>query len=55
MTSPVGEVYRYIIESDQHSLQGINRPSELGNCSRIKEVSGVADLQFRWDHYSVPG
>ena len=44
LTSPVGEVYRYIIESDQHSLRELTDLQNWVVIPRIKEVSGVADV-----------
>ena len=44
LTSPVGEVYRYIIESDQHSLRELTDLQNWVIIPRIKEVSGVADV-----------
>ena len=44
LTSPVGEVYRYIIESDQHSLRELTDLQNWEIIPRIKEVSGVADV-----------
>ncbi|MBL7736947.1 MAG: efflux RND transporter permease subunit [Chitinophagaceae bacterium] len=45
LTSPVGEVYRYIIESD--GVQDLRELTDLQNFTiipRIKQVSGVADV-----------
>ena len=44
LTSPVGEVYRYIIESDRHSLRELTDLQNWVIIPRIKEVSGVADV-----------
>lgn len=44
LTSPVGEVYRYIIESDNHSLRELTDLQNWVIMPRIKEVSGVADV-----------
>lgn len=44
LTSPTGEVYRYIIESDNHSLRDITDLQNWVVIPRIKEVSGVADV-----------
>lgn len=44
LTSPVGEVYRYIVESDQHSLRELTDLQNWVIIPRIKEVSGVADV-----------
>ena len=40
----MGEVYRYIIESDQHSLRELTDLQNWVVIPRIKEVSGVADV-----------
>ena len=44
LTSPVGEVYRYIIESDSHSLRELTDLQNWVIMPRIKEVPGVADV-----------
>lgn len=44
LTSPVGEIYRYIIESDKHSLRELTDLQNWVVIPRIKEVSGVADV-----------
>lgn len=44
LTSPTGEVYRYIIESDNHSLREITDLQNWVIIPRLKEVSGVADV-----------
>lgn len=44
LTSPTGEIYRYIIESDQHSLRELTDLQYWVIIPRIKEVSGVADV-----------
>ena len=44
LTSPTGEIYRYIIESDQHSLRELTDLQYWVIMPRIKEVSGVADV-----------
>ncbi|MCD8193095.1 MAG: CusA/CzcA family heavy metal efflux RND transporter [Tannerellaceae bacterium] len=44
LTSPTGEIYRYIIESDQHSLRELTDLQEWVIMPRIKEVPGVADV-----------
>lgn len=44
LTSPIGEIYRYIIESDQHSLRELTDLQNWVIIPRIKEVSGVADV-----------
>ncbi|MDE5628500.1 MAG: CusA/CzcA family heavy metal efflux RND transporter [Muribaculaceae bacterium] len=44
MTSPVGEIYRYIIESDNHSLRELTDLQNWVIMPRIKQVPGVADV-----------
>lgn len=44
LTSPTGEVFRYIIESNQHSLRELTDLQNWVIIPRIKEVSGVADV-----------
>lgn len=44
LTSPTGEVYRYIIESGKHSLRELTDLQNWIIIPRIKEVSGVADV-----------
>ena len=44
LTSPVGEVYRYIIESDNHSLRELTDLQNFVIIPRIKQVSGIADV-----------
>lgn len=44
LTSPVGEIYRYILESDKHSLRELTDLQNWIVIPRIKEVSGVADV-----------
>ncbi|MCC8173665.1 MAG: CusA/CzcA family heavy metal efflux RND transporter [Odoribacter sp.] len=44
LTSPTGEIYRYIIESDKHSLRELTDLQNWVIIPRIKEVSGVADV-----------
>ena len=44
LTSPIGEVYRYLIESDKHSLRELTDLQNWVVIPRIKEVSGVADV-----------
>ena len=44
LTSPTGEIYRYIIESDHHSLRELTDLQYWVIIPRIKEVSGVADV-----------
>lgn len=44
LTSPTGEIYRYIVESDHHSLRELTDLQNWTIIPRIKEVSGVADV-----------
>ena len=44
LTSPIGEIYRYILESDSHSLRELTDLQNWVVIPRIKEVSGVADV-----------
>ena len=44
LTSPTGEVFRYIIESDQHSLRELTDLQNWVIMPRINEVSGVAEV-----------
>lgn len=45
LTSPIGEVYRYIIESDgKHDLRELTDLQNFTIMPRIKQVSGVADV-----------
>lgn len=44
LTSPTGEIYRYIIESDQHSLRELTDLQNWVIIPRIKQVPGVADV-----------
>lgn len=44
LTSPTGEIYRYIIESDKHSLRELTDLQNWVIIPRIKEVAGVADV-----------
>lgn len=45
LTSPIGEVYRYIIESDAtHDLRQLTDLQHFTIIPRIKQVSGVADV-----------
>ena len=44
LTSPTGEIYRYIIESDHHSLRELTDLQNWVIIPRIKEVPGVADV-----------
>lgn len=44
LTSPIGEVYRYIIESNNHSLRKLTDLQNFVIIPRIKQVSGIADV-----------
>ncbi|MPL86313.1 Cobalt-zinc-cadmium resistance protein CzcA [bioreactor metagenome] len=44
LTSPTGEIYRYIIESDNHSLRELTDLQNWVIIPRIKQVPGVADV-----------
>lgn len=44
LTSPIGEVYRYIIESDQHDLRELTDLQNFVIIPRINQVSGVAEV-----------
>lgn len=44
LTSPTGEIYRYVIESDNHSLRELTDLQNWVIIPRIKQVSGVADV-----------
>jgi len=44
LTSPTGEIYRYIIEGDNHSLRELTDLNKWVIIPRIKQVTGVADV-----------
>lgn len=44
LTSPTGEIYRYIIESDNHSLRELTDLNKWVIIPRLKQVTGVADV-----------
>ena len=44
LTSPIGEVYRYLIESDRHSLRELTDFQNWVVIPYLKETSGVADV-----------
>lgn len=44
LTSPTGEIYRYIIESKDHDLRSLTDLQKWVIIPRIKQVSGVADV-----------
>jgi heavy metal efflux system protein len=45
LTSPTGEVCRYIIESDHHTLRELTDLQKWVVIPRLKQVMGVADVQ----------
>ena len=44
LTSPIGEIYRYIIESHSHDLRALTDLQYWTIIPRIKQVAGVADV-----------
>lgn len=44
LTSPIGEVYRYIIESDSHDLRELTDLQNFVIIPKIKQISGVAEV-----------
>lgn len=44
LTSPTGEIYRYIIESNNYSLRELTDLQNFVIIPKIKEVSGIADV-----------
>lgn len=44
LTSPVGEIYRYVIESRNHDLRALTELQTWTIIPRIKQVPGVADV-----------
>jgi cobalt-zinc-cadmium resistance protein CzcA len=44
LTSPIGEIYRYIIESKTHDLRELTDLQNFTIIPRIKQVPGVADV-----------
>jgi len=44
LTSPIGEIFRYIIESNSHDLRELTDLQNFTIIPRIKQVSGVADV-----------
>ncbi|MBD5219307.1 MAG: efflux RND transporter permease subunit [Bacteroidales bacterium] len=44
LTSPTGEIYRYILESDNHSLRELTDLHKWVIIPRLKQVVGVADV-----------
>ncbi len=44
LTSPTGEIFRYIIESDNHDIRELTELNKWVIIPRIKQVTGVADV-----------
>lgn len=44
LTSPTGEVYRYILKSDNHSLRELTDINKWVVIPRLTQISGVADV-----------
>lgn len=44
LTSPTGEIYRYIIESKNHDLRALTDLNKWVIIPRLKQVTGVADV-----------
>ncbi len=44
LTSPIGEIYRYIIESDDQDLRELTDLQQWQIIPRIKQVPGIADV-----------
>lgn len=44
LTSPIGEIYRYVIESKTHSLRELTDINKWVVIPRLKQVVGVADV-----------
>jgi heavy metal efflux system protein len=44
LTSPTGEIYRYIIESKNHDLRSLTDLNKWVIIPRLKQVTGVADV-----------
>ncbi|HWY38388.1 MAG TPA: efflux RND transporter permease subunit, partial [Bacteroidia bacterium] len=44
LTSPIGEIYRYIIESKDHDLRALTDLQNWVIIPRLKQVSGVVDV-----------
>jgi cobalt-zinc-cadmium resistance protein CzcA len=44
LTSPIGEIYRYIIESDRYDIRKLKDLQDWVIIPRIKQVQGVADV-----------
>lgn len=44
LTSPTGEIYRYIIESNSHDLRELTELNKWVIIPRLKQIKGVADV-----------
>ena len=44
LTSPTGEIYRYLVESDNHDLRELTDLHKWVIIPRLKQVTGVADV-----------
>ncbi len=44
LTSPIGEIYRYIIESDRYDIRKLKDLQDWVIKPRIKQVQGIADV-----------
>lgn len=44
LTSPIGEIYRYIIESKNHDLRELTDINKWVIIPRLKQVTGIADV-----------
>ena len=44
LTSPIGEIYRYVVESNNHSLRELTDLNKWVIIPRLKQISGVADV-----------
>lgn len=45
LTSPIGEIYRYIVVSDRHTLREISDLQHWVIIPRLREISGVVDVE----------
>jgi heavy metal efflux system protein len=44
LTSPIGEIYRYILESDRYDIRALKDLQDWVIIPRIKQVQGIADV-----------
>ncbi len=44
LTSPTGEIYRYIIESENHSVRELTDLNKWVIIPRLRQISGIADV-----------